>query len=452
MPSTTRRIMRIVVGALTLALMSGCATKSMPGYQDTFKGYSVPESLVESIRARFKSAGLTGADVTRDSVGRIRLVGKYANEDEVDSAFVIVQTLVGLKASSPFYPRDVAERRWEQAASRALQEYASRQRRDSAIGGTGVRRALVIGINKFRDPDISAVQGEDDARTVAAKLSAFGFKVTPLFGADATKSAIEQAIAQLRRDLKPNDELFIYVSSHGAPPLPSPRGGDERKMSIVAYDTGYPPGQRARDGVEQALQIQRTSVKDTLLQELAQQPTRYTRVMVDTCYSGEMLRDVPASSRQFIQQQNGGTADKAGVSLAAWTGPAFAPKAIKVVGGSSPTPTRASDAQASTPPTTAPTWRQGYTVITATSEGELAYGPDIRKGTFSSPVAKDAELKGSFFTQTLMAWLDLNGGKLQPAFDRASEFTKQTVMAQGLKQTPRLASTLSPEEDYLKAR
>jgi hypothetical protein len=452
MVPATRRTLRIIVGALALVLLSGCATKSMPGYQDTFKGYSVPESLVESIRARFKSAGLTGADVTRDSVGRIRLVGRYANEDEVDSAFIIVQTLVGLKASSPFYPQDVAERRWEQAASQALKDYASRQRRDSPVGGAGVRRALVIGINTFRDPDISAVQGEDDARTVAARLSSFGFKVTPLFGADATKGAIEQAIAQLRRDLKPNDELFIYVSSHGAPPLPSPRGGDERKMSIVAYDTGYPPGQRARDGVEQALQIQRTSVKDTLLQDLAQQPTRYTRVMVDTCYSGEMLRDVPASSRQFIQQQNGGAADKAGVSLAAWTGPAFAPKAIKLVGGPAAAPARAADVKAPTTPTTAPAWRQGYTVITATSEGELAYGPDIRKGTFASPVAKDAELKGSFFTQTLMAWLELNGGQIQPAFDRASEFTRQTVMAQGLKQTPRLASTLSPEDDYLKAR
>lgn len=446
--TTGKARLRRVGLVLALVGLTGCATHTMRGYQNTFQGYSVPDTLLQSIRARFKAERIHGALIERDNVGRVRLAGQYENEDEVDQAFTIVQTLVGLKATSPFYPQNIRQRRWEAAASQALQKYVNtvRQGQNVQPQAPGVRRALVIGVNTFLDPLLTPVQGEDDARAVADQLSRYGYRVTALFGKAATKAAIEGAIASLRAELQPADALFLYVSSHGAPPLPSAQGGDERRMSIVAYDTGFPPGQQPSDAVAHALQIQRTAVKDVLLQDLARQATQTTRVLVDTCYSGEMLRGLPSESREFILRQNGGVVDRAGISLASWSGERLNTKGIRLSGGTEAG--RPGDASVRGSPA-APAARGGYTLITATSEGELAYGPDPRTGRFTSPVTKDRELQGSFFTQSLLAWLDLHNGKLQPAFDAASKFTSGTVLSHGLKQTPRMASSLSAADDDL---
>ena len=433
--------------ALLAGTLAGCAARTLPGYQNTFQGHQVPESLLDSVRQRLRQQGLAGAEIGRDSVGRVRLLGRYADEDEVDTAFTVVQTLVGLKSTSPFYPQQVAQRRWEQAAGQALQDLL-RQRRHGGTTGPGVRRALVVGISRFLDPAIPPIQGADDALIVAEQLRRFNYSVTSLIGEAATKSAIEAAVARLKVELAPDDSLFVFISSHGAPPVPSPRGGDERKMSIVAYDSSTMAGGRSGDGVDQAVQLQRTAVRDGVLQDLARQPTRFSRVLIDTCYSGEILRGVPESSRQFILQQNGGRPDRAGVSVASWTGAAYASKAIQVLDADG------KPVSAVTPGTAAAATslanRTGYTLITATSEGEKAFGPSLQKGSFSSPVSPGKELRGSFFTQAFMAWLEFHQGRLQPAFEQAARFTSTTVAASGEKQTPRIHSNVQATADDLR--
>lgn len=434
--------MAAVLLACTLA---GCATRDMPGYQNTYQGHQVPEQLLENIRQRLRHQGLAGAEIGRDSVGRVRLLGRYADEDEVDTAFIVVQTLVGLKSTSPFYPQQVGQRRWEQAAGQALQDFA-RQRRTGAASGQGVRRALVIGVNRFRDPMIPPIQGADDAVVVAEQLRRFNYAVTTLAGEAATKSAIELAVAKLSRELAPEDTLFIYVSSHGAQPVPSAKGGDERKMSIVAYDSSTSQAGRSGDSVDQALQLQRTSVKDGLLQELAQRPSRVTRVLIDTCYSGEILRGVPESSRQFVLRQNGGRPDRAGISVASWSGAAYASKAIRVLGADGK-PVHAPPTPGGGAPVSS---RAGYTLITATSEGEKSFGPNASQGVFTSPLSPSQNLRGSFFTQSFMAWLDFHQGQLQPAFEQAARFTSATVAKHGESQTPRIHSTLPVADDDMR--
>lgn len=419
----------LLVMAVALA---GCATRDMPGYQNTYQGYSIPPSLLARIQQKFAEHGLVHAAVARDSVGRVRLAGSYQNEDEVDIAFTIVQSIVGLKSTSPFWPQDVKLRRWEAEAARALSDYAAAQQ--SGRAGAGVKRALVIGINVFRDKAIPAIQGEDDARVVAERLARYGYRVTSLFGAQATKTAIEAAAASVERELGPQDTLFIYVSSHGDQPIPAASGGDGRKMSIVAYDTDV-----SGDYVNRRVNAQKTSVKDAVIQRLAQRPTKVTRVLIDTCYSGEILRDVPADSRQFILDQNGGRPERAGVSLASWAAAGgLAAKGIRYAGP----PGAASESS------TKFQSRPDYTFITATSEGEESYGPPDK--TFRATIGQPRELKGSYFTQAFVAWLEVHNGQVAPAFDEAAMLTGRTVRDRSegrFHQTPRMFSTLSTAED-----
>jgi len=253
--------LRSAAVALVL-LLSGCAANKLHGYQNTYQGYAVPQPLLQSIESKFRQHGLAGARITRDLVGRVQLAGSYRNEDEVDTAFVIVQSIVGLKSTSPFYPVDIRERRAEREARAGLNAALNNARNNAPPR----RIALVIGINEFRDSRISPVPGEDDAIVAAHVAGKAGYAVTSLLGKAATKAAIESTLQRIEEDLRPQDSLFIYISSHGAAPLPSSRGGDQRRMSIVAWDTIASHGVDATDG---QVQLQKTSVSDALVQRLA---------------------------------------------------------------------------------------------------------------------------------------------------------------------------------------
>ena len=290
----------------------GCANQSMPGYQKVYQGYDIPQSLVDTVQRRMVAEGLKQAVVTRDTVGRLRLAGQYKDEDEVDKAFIISQSLVGIKSTSPFYPDNVVEKRWQKDAENSLADYF-KQKKQAKLTGPGKKYALVIGINKFIDPILTEIQGEDDARIMGLVLANYGFEVSSMLGERATKKNIENAVAEMERKLGSNDSLFIYVSSHGNPPIPTPSNGDERKMSIAAYDSGdINPQSRSKDNTSYQLNFQKTSIKDTLIQKLAQRPTAATRVIIDTCYSGEILKDLPSEgatyqAQQHPQQQHPGT-------------------------------------------------------------------------------------------------------------------------------------------------
>jgi hypothetical protein len=437
---------------LAASLLVSCAGPNMPGYQNTYQGYSIPQPLLDRITQKFREYGLHNAAIERDSVGRVRLAGSYKDEDEVDQAFIIVRSIVGGKSTAPYYPKNVRERRWEQEASRSLANYAASIRAGRSASEDGVRRALVVGINSFMNSsNLPPILGEDDARVVGQELGRLGYRVTSLLGPQATKAAIEAAIAQLERELAPNDSLFIYVSSHGNPPVPSPAGGDERKMSIAAYDSGDTGGRRSKDITDYLLNLQKTSVKDTLIQRLAQKPTRVTRVVIDTCYSGEILRGVPDDSRQFILAQNGGKDEREGVSVAAWTGSAFTSKGIRYDAGVGQ-PTGVVAATAGGTQASVPVKRSGYTLITATSEGQKSWGPSSTQPVFKANIGAETELRGSFFTQTFVRWLQVLNGDVQPAFEHAARFTSDTVSRElrGTEaQIPRIFSTLPASEDNL---
>lgn len=406
-----------------MLLLGGCAASQMHGFQNAYQGYSVPESLVEQIHVEFRKARLVNALITRDSVGRIRLVGSYQNEDEVDHAFLIVQSLVGLKSTSPFYPENIKEKRWESDAKQALAQFNKAGQITTSV--RGIKRALIIGINKFNDPRFADILGEDDARVVKQAAEKAGYRTIALLGQEATKANIEDAIERMKGELSVNDSLLIYISSHGNLPMPKPGMRDARKMSIAAYDTGDPS---MPSNLDFRWKVHTTSVADTKLQELAQFPTRQTRVIIDTCYSGEILKDIPDESRYYILKTNGGMPERTGISLAAWSGEVYAPKGVFANddGGVSSV-LESGKARHLTTPLRAPGVSR-YTIITATSDGELSWGPGNKTaGEFNSPITPNKLLKGSFFTQAFFDYLDRYNGFIEPAFSAAKAFTFEKV-------------------------
>lgn len=422
---------------LMLLALAGCANQSMPGYQNAYQGYQVPQPLLDLIASKLREYGLPQASVGRDSVGRVRLGGSYRNEDEVDKAFIIVQSVVGLKSTSPFYPDNVQQKRWELEAARAMSEHA---RARAGRAAPAAKRAFVVGINQFSDRvNLKDIQGEDDAVVVRDTLLRAGYNVTALLGKQATKANIEEALQQFGRAIGPDDTVFLYVSSHGTQPVPDAAGKDQRRMSIAAYDSGDSGGRKSRDTTDFLVHLQDSSVRDTLLQDVARKPSRTTRVFIDTCYSGEMLRGIPDSGGGYALQANGGQSERAGLSLAAWSGPQYTSKGIFVAAAPAAQPARAA---AQREPE-----RAGYTLITATSEGQESLGPPAAVGQFDSPAAPGKKLRGSFFTQAFFAYLEQHQGQIQPAFDQARSFTEQTartVTGGRQQQVPRQLSTVPP--------
>lgn len=422
-------------------LLTACANQSMPGYQRVYQGYKVPQSLADSVQARLRAEGISQASIGRDSVGRLKLNGVYHDEDEVERAFIITQSIVGLQSTSPFYPENVQVKRWERQAGAALSDYFKRKNQAEA-NAPGKKKALVIGINRFSAyPQIPDIQGEDDARIMGVVLAKYGYDVRSLLGARATKSKIESEIADLQTELGPNDTLFIYVSSHGTPPVPKPGGGDERKMSIVAYDSG--PLTAKTDRTTAALTIQRTSVSDALVQQLAQKPSAVTRVIIDTCYSGEILRDMPSVGSAYQQSINGGGYEKAAVSESSWTGASYTSKSIAFVDDSNRSIGRSIK-------TTEPSASRYYSFITATGPGEQSWGPPSTVGTFPDPTRQGEPLRGSFFTQSFIAYLKKYSGDVTRAFEEARDFTSMTVQTgPKMSQNPRRFSTIPADIDNL---
>ncbi|MGO4330536.1 caspase family protein [Cupriavidus sp. 2TAF22] len=410
MRTTSLHCSLVLLGAL---LLGGCAASQLHGFQNAYQGYNVPEPLVATVRYELKRHGLPNAQVTRDSVGRIRLVGNYQDEDEVDRAFFIVQSIVGIKSTSPFYPESIKEKRWEVQAGQALAAHARAVRDRPA---PPAKRALIIGINTFRDKRVPDILGEDDARRVKMEAEKANYRTTALLGPQATKANIEAILKRFKDEVGPNDTVLIYVSSHGAMPVPSPRVRDARKMSIIAYDSGDP---RVPDR-DFAISVFDSSVPDLKLQELAQTPSRQTRLIIDTCYSGEILRGIPDESRRYILAANGGVPERAGISMAAWTGQAYEAKGIRF------TEDGAGSTQNVRTTQTTPMDLSRYTIITATSDGEQSWGPSAG-GTFESPVTPGKRLQGSFFTQAFFEYLAKFNGHIEPAFVEARKFTVQKV-------------------------
>lgn len=84
-------------------------------------------------------------------------------------------------------------------------------------GKLGAYRALIIGINDYKDPKIPDLQtAVSDAKDMAELLiQRYGFQVNLLLDQEATKVAIYRALRNLASSTKLDDSVLIYYAGHG---------------------------------------------------------------------------------------------------------------------------------------------------------------------------------------------------------------------------------------------
>jgi len=84
-------------------------------------------------------------------------------------------------------------------------------------GKVGEYRALIIGINDYKDPQIPDLETPlNDARAIAELLKVkYGFTVETILAKQATRERIYNALRTLSSKAEPNDSILIYYAGHG---------------------------------------------------------------------------------------------------------------------------------------------------------------------------------------------------------------------------------------------
>lgn len=148
------------------------------------------------------------------------------------------------------------------------------------LGPVRAKYALVIGVSKFKDPQITPLQyAAKDARDVAALLkdSRWGrfdpSNVILLTDEQATRANVLKSLQQLILSVEEDDLVFLYVSSHGSPHKGQ---GDLRTIGyIVTHDASY-----------DSIFVDGLKYED-LSENVALIKARRKAVFLDTCYSGQ---------------------------------------------------------------------------------------------------------------------------------------------------------------------
>ncbi len=142
------------------------------------------------------------------------------------------------------------------------------------------RRALCIGINRFRDRDAPPLNGcVNDARGIAELLhGSYGFEssnIRLLTDSQATKGAFLEGLDWLLSSARSGDQLVLFTSSHGShiPDVDRDEDDDEDEV-LVAHDHDW----------ERSVLID-----DEIARHIARLPDGASLVSLwDTCHSGTM--------------------------------------------------------------------------------------------------------------------------------------------------------------------
>ena len=246
---------------------------------------SVTDGHIKQINQMFAQRGIPNGFVALDSYGRLELKGDYEDELQVDRAFSIAQTVVGVKWVSPVTPENIKVKAWEKKLGSLFSRAAVLQpsvRGDAPVGPIRNRYALVVGVGKFKN-GITPLQYSVRDATLFYRflLEQAGFtKNNTYFLADqnATSTNVVKYLNGIRNAAQEDDLVVVYMSSHGTPP--DKFGG----VYIVTYDTEVNPRER----------VWHTSVAETALKDFVENLKARRLVMVlDTCYSNGAYRAIP---------------------------------------------------------------------------------------------------------------------------------------------------------------
>jgi uncharacterized caspase-like protein len=246
---------------------------------------SVTDAHIQQINQQFAQKGVPNGFVALDSYGRLELKGDYEDEMQVDRAFSIAQTVVGVKWVSPVTPENIKVKEWERKLGSLFSRASVLKpavRGDGPVGPIRNRYALVVGVGKFKS-GITPLQYSVKDATLFYRflLEQAGFtKNGTYFLADqnATSSNVVKYLNGIRNAAQEDDLVVVYMSSHGTPP--DKFGG----VYIVTYDTEVNPRER----------VWHTSVAETALKDFVENLRARRLVMIlDTCYSNGAYRAIP---------------------------------------------------------------------------------------------------------------------------------------------------------------
>jgi WD40 repeat protein len=176
-------------------------------------------------------------------------------------------------------------------------------------GSDALRRSattfvVTVGIDQYENPDYNLRYAVADAKSVGeaiqreqAKISG-RVEIIPLYNQAATRTAILQAIADVGKQIQPEDHVVLFFASHGT--------AEHDRFYLIPHDLGFRGKHDELD--ETAVQtILQHSISDRDLEQ-ALEPIDASQIIVilDACNSGQALqseerRRGPMNSRGLAQ-------------------------------------------------------------------------------------------------------------------------------------------------------
>lgn len=375
---------------------------------------AVTDAHIQQVNQLFAQNGVPNARVVLDSHGRLELKGDYEDEFQVDRAFSLAQTVVGVKWVSPVTPENIKVKEWEKKLGSLFSRAAVLQpgvRGDGPVGPIRNRYGLVVGVGKFKSGITPLQYAVRDANLFYRfLLEQAGFtKNNTYFLADqnATSSNVVRYLNGIRNAAKEDDLVVVYMSSHGTPP--DKFGG----VYIVTYDTEVKPRER----------VWHTSVAESALKDFVENLKARRLVMIlDTCYSNGAYRAIPGFLPPGGKSLGVGDADEGyGVSTAQGKR-LFGAKDIVLE--DQPRKGTATEKSLGSQES------YGKVLISASSAGEKSWESD--------------QLRNSVFTYYFVDGMKRHDGSVKEAFDYSKPRTLQRVQQEKgaeITQTPQAMAT-----------
>ena len=152
------------------------------------------------------------------------------------------------------------------------------------------QHAILVGVWDYENPNLQLDAPPNDLKLMEAVLSAHGVTQAQVhILTNPNKAQIQRKFRELSRRLTPSDSLLFYFSGHGTQIIDKlgTFPGDEAKGR-------YPDrNDEALLPVDVNLASPKTYLLDDELNILLQElPTRQVSCIIDTCYSGDILREI----------------------------------------------------------------------------------------------------------------------------------------------------------------
>lgn len=246
---------------------------------------------IKQINQKFKMAGIKNGYVDFDRYGRVKLLGEYEDELEVDKAFALAQSVVGPKWVSPVTPENIKLRQWQIEQAESLAELLGAKKpqirvdRTKPPGPVKNKYALLVGIGRYMDRKITELPYTyNDVMDLYKYLTdpqGGKFKrenVRVLINEQATKDNVLREMNWLRSIAEPDDFVLVYISTHGTQP------DKQHGVHVVTYDTVTTPPER----------IWHTSLTDKTWREFIENLRAQRIVLIlDVCYSSGAFANIP---------------------------------------------------------------------------------------------------------------------------------------------------------------